>query len=203
MDILVQIILPYIITYKYVALFIVTFFASFILPIPAGTLLVASSAFANEGYFDIYIILGVVIVANILGDNLSYWLARIYGRKTLSKIPFTKNILNSKNFILIEKNISNHPGLIIIISRFEVISTLAINFICGLGKASYKKFLKYEIIGALLSVFFYSILGYAFGDSWEIVNKIMGDFSLIFFLIIILGVSLFWKKILLKLNKNL
>ncbi|MFA6355416.1 MAG: DedA family protein [Candidatus Paceibacterota bacterium] len=202
MDILVQIILPYIITYKYVALFIFTFLASFILPIPAGTLLIASSAFASQGYFNIYLILLVVIMANILGDNLSYLVARLYGKQVLSKIPFTKTILNSKNFILIEKNISNHPGLIIIISRFEVLSTLTINFICGLGKASYKKFLKYEIIGALLSILFYAILGYSFGDNWKTINKIMGEFSILFFFIIILGISIFWKKILLKLNRN-
>jgi len=203
MDILTQIILPYIITYKYVALFIVTFLSSLIIPIPSGTLLVASSAFASLGYFNIYIILLVVISANVLGDSSSYWLARLYGRRTLSKIPFINKILKSKNFILIEKNISKHPGLIIIISRFEVLSTLTINFICGLGKAKYKKFIKFEIIGTISSVIFYSVLGYSFGNSWETINKIMGDFSILFFFIIILGVSLFWKKILIKLNENM
>jgi membrane-associated protein len=202
MDIFLQIILPYLVAYKYVALFILTFLASFILPIPAGTLLIAASAFAHQGYFNIYIVLIVVIIANIVGDNLSYWIARIYGRETLSKIPFTNKILNSKVYLLVEKNINRHPGFIIIVSRFEVISTLSINFICGLGHTPYKKFLKYEIIGALSSIFFYALLGYTFGDNWEIINKIMGEFSLIFFLIIIILVSLFWKKILYKLNTN-
>lgn len=202
MDIFLQIILPYLITYKYVALFIFTFLASFIIPIPAGTLLIAASAFAHQGYFNIYIILVVVIVANISGDSLSYFLARKYGKETLSKIPFTNKILKSKVYLLVEKNISRHPGFIIIVSRFEVLSTLSINFICGLGRAPYKKFLKYEIIGALASIFFYAFLGYTFGDNWEMINKIMGEFSLIFFLIIIILVSLFWKKILYKLNKE-
>lgn len=203
MDFLVQAIIPYILLYKYWALFITTFLASFALPIPAGTLLIASAAFASQGYFNIATIFIVVLIANIAGDNLSYWFARLYGKRILSRIPFIQKILVSKNFTLIEKSINRHPGLIIIISRFEVLSTLTINLICGLGHTSYKKFLKFEIIGALGSVFFYSILGYAFGDSWETVNKIMGDFSLVFFLLIILGISLFWKKILLRLNKNL
>ena len=167
------------------ALFVFTFLASFIIPIPAGSLLIASTAFASLGYFNIYLLLFIVIIANILGDNLSYWLARIYGRKILSKVPFFRKILESNNFIIVEKNISNHPGFVIIASRFEVISTLTINFMCGVGKTPYRKFVKYEFIGALSSVLFYASLGYIFGSNWEKVNKIIGDFSIIFFLLII------------------
>ena len=203
MDLLAQVILPYILLYKYTALFIVTFLASLAVPIPAGSLLIASAAFASQGYFNIYLLLFVVVIANLLGDNISYWLARIYGEKVLSRVPFIKKILNSKNFIVIERNIAKRPGLVIIISRFEVISTLTINFICGLGRTTYKKFMKYEIIGTFCSVFFYAFIGYTFGDSWQAVNKLIGNFSLLFFIAIALGISLFWKKIVNRLNKNL
>ena len=92
MDLLVQAILPYILLYKYWALFVVTFLASLAIPIPAGTLLIASAAFASQGYFNIYILLIVVIAANLVGDNVSYWLARLYGERALSNIPFIKKI---------------------------------------------------------------------------------------------------------------
>jgi len=203
MGFLVQIILPYILLYKYTALFGITFLASLAVPIPAGSLLIASSAFASQGYFNIYILLTVVIIANLLGDNVSYWVARKYGEKVLSRIPFIKKILDSKNFIVIEKNIAKRPGLVIIISRFEVISTLTINFICGLGRTTYKKFMIYEVIGTFCSVLFYAIIGYTFGDSWQAVNKLVGNFSILFFLAIALGISLFWKQIVKRLNKNL
>jgi membrane-associated protein len=203
MDFLAQIIIPYILLYKYWALFIVTFLASLAIPIPAGTLLIASAAFASQGYFQISTLLFIVILANVLGDNVSYWIARLYGKKILSKIPFIEKILISKNFVVVEKNINKYPGFVIILSRFEVISTLTINLICGLGKTSYKKYMIFELIGTFLSVIFYFILGYSFGDSWQIVNKLIGNFSLLFFLIIILAISLFWKKIVSKLNKNL
>ena len=203
MDLLVQAILPYILLYKYWALFVVTFLASLAIPIPAGTLLIASAAFASQGYFNIYILLIVVIAANLVGDNVSYWLARLYGERALSNIPFIKKILISKNFIIIEKNISKRPGFVIFLSRFEVISTLTINFICGLGRATYKKFMLFEFIGTLSSVLFYAIIGYSFGDSWQAVNKLIGNFTILLFLLIALSISLFWKKIVNRLNRNL
>ena len=203
MDFLAQAIIPYILLYKYWALFVVTFLASFAIPIPAGTLLMASSAFASQGYFKISTLLLVIIFANILGDNASYWIARLYGKKLLSKISFIQKILSSKNFVIIEKNISKQPGLVIIISRFEVISTLTINLICGLGKAKYKKFILFEAIGTFFSVLFYAIIGYSFGNSWQVINNLIGNFSILFFLLVALAISLFGKKIIARLNKNI
>lgn len=203
MDFLVGIIIPYILLYKYWALFIITFLASLAIPIPAGSLLIASAAFASQGYFNIYTLLIVAVVANLAGDNVSYWLARLYGGKILSRIPFIRNILISKNFVIVEKNISKRPGFVIFLSRFEVISTLTINFICGLGRVTYKKFMIFEFIGTLSSVLFYAIIGYSFGDSWQAINQLIGNFTILLFLTIALGISLFWKKIVARLNKNL
>jgi len=203
MDFLIQIILPYILLYKYWALFSLTFLASLALPIPAGTLLIAASAFASQGYLNITTILLIVFLANVLGDNLSYLIVRLYGRKYLSKIRIIKKIINSRNFKLIEKSITAKPGFLIIISRFEVLSTLAINLLCGLSQIKYQKFLKYEIIGSVLNVLFYVSLGYSFGDSWPVVNKLIGDFSLLFFAAIALSISIFGKKIINRLSQNI
>ena len=202
MDLLVQVILPYILLYKYWALFIITFLASLAIPVPAGTLLIASAAFASQGYFNISTIFIVVMLANFIGDNLSYWLARLYGREILSKIKFLKKLLNSKNFITVEKGISRHPGFVIIVSRFEVVSTLTINLICGLGKTTYKKFILFEIVGTLINIIFYILIGYSFGDSWQVVNKLIGNFSIFIFVIIAFILSLFGKKIITKLNRE-
>jgi membrane protein DedA with SNARE-associated domain len=201
MDFLAQTILPYVLLYKYVALFVITFLASLALPIPAGTLLVASAAFAGQGYFNIVELLIVVTIANMAGDNLLFWLARIYGKKVLYRVKFLKKILTSKNFQLIEKRIAERPGFIIFITRFEVIATLTTNLICGLGKVSYRKFLAFEAMGAFVDTFFYGMLGYLFGDSWQAVNKLIGNFSIVIFLAIALGVALFWKKIMKNLDK--
>ena len=201
MGFLVQVILPYILLYKYSALFIITFLAAFILPIPSGTLLIISAAFADQGYFKISTLLIVVMLANILGDNSSYWISRLYAKKFLYKINFLKKMLQSKNFTLIEKGVSRYPGLIVVVSRFEVLSTLTLNLVSGMSKTPYRKFLFYEVLGTILSVSFYAALGYFFSASWQTINQLVGNFTILFFLMIALLVTTFWKKVLDRLNR--
>ena len=194
MSFLVQIILPYVLLYKYVALFVITFLASIALPIPAGALLVASAAFASQGYFNIVEVIVVVIIANILGDNVCYWLTRFFGIKVLYFFGFRK-MLSSKNFKIVEQRIREKPGFIILISRFDVITSLLVNFISGISKVSLKKFMLYEGIGAIIETVFYAMVGYLFGDSWQVVNNLLGNFSIIFFIAISIFFFLFWRKI--------
>ena len=194
MNFLVQLILPYILLYKYVALFLITFFASIALPVPAGTLLVASSAFASQGYFNIYIVILVAMLASILGDNVCYWLTYFFGLKVMYFLGF-KKILDSKDFNIVEKRIREKPGFVVFISRFDVITSLLVNFISGVSKMSYKKYMLFEAAGTLVSTLFYALAGYLFGDSWQVVNNLIGNFSIIFFLSIALLLFLFWKRI--------
>jgi membrane-associated protein len=195
MDFLSQTILPYVLLYKYWALFVITFLSSLAIPIPAGTLLVASSAFASQGYFNFIVILAVVIVANIIGDNICYWIARIYGRRIFDYFRFTRKVIESKNFRLIEIKLRERPGFVIFISRFEALATLTVNGVCGISKVPYRKFMLYEAIGAVADAVLYGGIGFVFGDSWQAVNKLIGNFSIIVFIILIACVILFWKRI--------
>ncbi len=203
MNFLIQIILPYILLYKYSALFVITFLASIAIPIPAGSLLIASAAFASQGYFNIVVVIIVVFLANVLGDNTCYWLTRFYGIKILYYLGF-KKMLESKKFKIVENGIRVKPGFLILVSRFDVITSLLVNFISGISKISYKKFMLFEAIGALIETSFYAMLGYLFGDSWQVVNVLIGNFSIIIFLVIFIFIFLFWKKIIhhFSLNKN-
>lgn len=202
MDFLAQTILPYVLIYKYYALFIGTFLSSLAIPIPAGTLLVASSAFASQGYFHITGVLLVVVIANIIGDNICYWVARIYGTTVFNYFAFTRKIINSKNFKLIEAKIRQRPGFIIFISRFETFATLSVNAICGLSKVSYRRFMVFEVIGAVGDAMFYGMIGFLFGDSWQAINDLIGNFSIIVLIVIIGCAILFWKKLMARLSRE-
>ncbi|MEO5645912.1 MAG: DedA family protein [Candidatus Paceibacterota bacterium] len=202
MDFLAQTILPYILIYKYWALFVLTFLSSLAIPIPAGTLLIASSAFASQGYFNFFIILLVATIASIVGDNICYWVIRLYGRTVFDKFAFTRKILHSENSRLIQKKMKERPGFVIFISRFEAIATLSVNALCAFSEVSYRRYLAFEVLGSIGYVAFYGTLGYVFGDSWEAVNKLVGNFSIIVFVILISAGLLFWKRMLKKLKKE-
>lgn len=197
MDFLLQTVLPYLIAYKYVAVFAISFMAAFIVPIPSGSILMATSALATTSYFNVSWLIIISIIGNILGDNTGYWVARKYGKEVLSKIGF-RRILNSKKFKNIELHFNKHPGFIIFISRFEVLATLSVNLLSGISKTPYKKYFVHESIGTVAQVCMYGLLGYFFADNWESINSVVGRVSLVVIIILILIAFSFSRKTLIK-----
>jgi membrane-associated protein len=192
MNFLLQTLIPYLLLYKYITIFVISFGAAFIVPIPSGSILMASSAFARIGYFNLFWVIVINIIGNILGDNLSYFVARRYGREVLSQIGF-RRILESKNFIKIEDRFSERPGFLVFASRFEVLSTLSVNLLSGLSKTPYRKYLLYESIGSVAQVCMYSLIGYFFANSWESINTTVGKVSFLVGVGIVL-IIIFWGR---------
>lgn len=200
MDFILQNLIPYLILYKYTTIFVISFAAALVVPIPSGSLLMAAAAYARFGYFDIYWVIILSIIANILGDNMGYWIARMYGRDVLSRIGF-RRILASNNFKNIEDKFNRHPGFIIFASRFEVLSTLSVNLLSGISKIPYKKYLAHEIPGSIIQVGVYSMIGYLFADNWQSISSTIGRVTLIIVLVLVLFlISISKKKIMSKFN---
>jgi len=194
MNFIVQIVLPYLLLYKYWAIFAITLFAALALPIPPGTLLMASAAFASQGYFSFFWVVVIGSAGNIVGDNIGYWLARRYGKKLLYRAGFGK-VLDGEKYAKIERRIKKNPGFLIFISRFEVVSNLAVNLVCGLGEIEYGKYLVFEIIGELLQVFIYASIGYLVGDNWQSISGLISKFLLLIILVATFFIAVFWKRI--------
>lgn len=200
MNFILQTLVSYLILYKYATIFIIAFFAALVVPVPSGSVLMAASAFANIGYFNIIWVIILSIIGNILGDNIGYWVARKYGIEVLSHIGFRK-ILESDNFKKVEIKFSKKPGFIVFISRFEVFSTLSVNLLSGISKTNYKKYFIHESLGTISQVCLYSFIGYFFADSWELINSTVGKVTLILALIVVLLIIFFGKKIFRKINR--
>lgn len=186
--------LPVLLLYKYWGLFGLTFLSSFIIPIPPGTLIMASAAFSDQGYFDFYLVILVSVLGNVLGDNLNYFISRKYGHKILLKLGF-KKILASEKYKKFEKKLKEKAGFIIFLSRFEVSANLIVNIISGTTKINHKKYLLYSSIGEVSQVLLYGFIGYYFGNNWEILSSIFGR-SLLIIVVILIFIYI------LKLNKK-
>lgn len=194
MNFVFQAILPYLLLYKYWAIFVVTFIAALAFPVPPGALLMSSAAFASQGYLSFAAVVLVGTLGNIAGDNFGYFLAHRYGRRVLYRVGFRK-VLESEKYKNIEKKIVRRPGALIFFSRFEVFSNLAVNLICGLGKVPYKKYLLYEVTGEFMQVFIYCSIGYIVGDNWMAIGAIINRFLVLIILVAALLVAVFWKRI--------
>lgn len=186
MEAIFNALLSFLLLYKYFGLFIVSFLAALVLPLPSSSLLAASGAFAAQGYFSITTVLLVAFVGNILGDATGYFLARFYGVPLLRNIGFEK-ILASSLYAKLTGYMEQFSYSLIFFSRFLTGIGPLLNILSGVAKVRYKIFFSISIFGEVAYVFLYGLVGYFLGSEWENNLSFLFEATVV---IIILGVTI-------------
>ncbi|WP_420150904.1 DedA family protein [Spirosoma sp.] len=171
----------------YAILFLIVFTETglIVMPLlPGDSLLFAAGALAarptNE--LSVWVIIPLLIVAALLGDNVNYFVGKFLGTKIKSRerILFFKREYISET----EKFYAKYGGRTVIIARFIPIVRTIAPFVAGAGSMNYGTYIKFCIMGAVLWVTSISLLGYFFGN-FPIVQK---NFELVVFGIVGLSV---------------
>ena len=186
--------LAWVLVYKYIAIFIITFLGALALPLPSGSVLMAAAAFAVQGFMNFWAVLFVGVLGNMVGDSAGYWLVRKYGIKVLHKLHLGK-FFKQERLDAAKKQIELHPILSIYLSRFMTAIAPAVNVICGLTELPYHEYLLYEGLGEITEVGVWCGTGYIFGSNWEYVNQLSGGLWIIMLGGILVSI-MFWKIIL-------
>jgi len=173
-------------TLTYVILFLIIFTETglVIMPLlPGDSLLFAAGALAaSTGALDPWVMIPLLIVAALLGDNLNYFVGKFLGStiKKRERILFFKREYLEKTEAFYEK----HGGRTVIMARFIPIVRTIAPFVAGAGSMVYSRYIIFCIVGALLWVPSMTMLGYFFGNM-PIVKK---NFELVVFGIIGLSI---------------
>lgn len=129
--------------------------------LPGDTLLLFAGFFASQGRLPLGWLLLVVVACAIIGDNVGYSIGKRTGKKIFKKedgIFFHKDhIRRAENFY------NDHGGKTIILARFiPVVRTFA-PLVAGIGNMSHKRFLAFNVIGALFWGVGVTLIGYFLG----------------------------------------
>lgn len=171
-------------TWTYVILFLIVFAETGLVVtpfLPGDSLLFAAGAIAALGGLDVRLLVGLLIVAAILGDTVNYWVGARIGRRAFSgQVPFIKQEYLQRTERFYEK----HGGKTIILARFIPIIRTFAPFVAGVGVMDYRRFLLYNVTGGIAWVTIFTLGGYLFGNL-PIVKQ---NFSLVVLAIIIISV---------------
>ncbi len=172
-------------TYIYLILFLIIFCETGLIVtpfLPGDSLLFMAGSIAALGEMNIYLMVGLLIVAAILGDTVNYAVGHAIGDKLFSN-PNSK-IFKQSHLAKTHAFYEKHGGKTIIIARFVPIVRTFAPFVAGMGKMSYRKFITYNVTGGIIWVVLFATAGYLFGNL-EVVKK---NLSLIMLGIIILSI---------------
>ena len=140
--------------------------------LPGDSLLFAVGAtIAKVGILNIYVMIPLMIVAVLLGDNVNYFMGKFIGNRLFeSENPLLKKFLKREYLTQTEAFYEKHGGKTVIMARFVPIVRTFAPFVAGIGAMDYRKYIGYCIGGGILWVTGLTLLGYFFGQL-EFVKK--------------------------------
>lgn len=150
----------------YVLLFLIVFCETGLVVtpfLPGDSLLFAVGAIAADpkSGLNVWVAALVLLVAAILGDTANYWIGRKFSDWAIRKFP---RIIKQSHLDKTSDFFARYGGKTIIIARFVPIVRTFAPFVAGSGAMNYKKFMSFNVIGALLWVGLIVPAGWYFGN---------------------------------------
>ena len=130
--------------------------------LPGDSLLFAAGAVAALGGMNVHMAAALLLAAAVIGDAANFAVGKYFGEKLFAKPDsrvFKREYLD-KTHAFYEK----YGGKTIILARFVPIVRTFAPFVAGMGDMHYGRFIRYNIIGALMWVGLLTYAGYFFGE---------------------------------------
>jgi membrane-associated protein len=149
----------------YVILFAIIFCETglvFLPILPGDTLLFAVGALCARQVLDFSASVPLLLLAAVLGDAVNYAVGRLIGPKVFTSQ--TSKLLNRKHLLKTQDFYDRYGGKTIIIARFIPIVRTFAPFVAGVGKMQYRRFLSFNVVGAVAWIVLTIGAGYLFGN---------------------------------------
>lgn len=183
----------------YAILFIIIFMETglvFTPFLPGDSLLFAAGALAALGNLNIFVLVGLLFCAALIGDTTNYWIGHFFGKKIVAHpiIP-----INEEHIKKTEAFFKQYGGKTIILARFMPFIRTFTPFVAGVGSMGYKLFISYSIFAAALWVSLATFAGYFFGN----IPFVRKNFSLVILIVILISLlPILYEMVLKKMKKK-
>jgi len=163
-------------------IFIISFF------IPGELFFLTGSILAGMGYLNIWIVIFLLYLGGILGDNISFLLGKIYGKKFFKKFEnkiFFRKFINEKSYLKSENYFKKYGKYSVFFARFLGPISWIFPFIAGNFDLKYSTFIKYNTPGVILGIGQFIFVGYFGGKHYDLLLNLISKYVFLFLFIII------------------
>ena len=130
--------------------------------LPGDSLLFVVGALAGAGLMNLPLVIGLLIVAAILGNQCNYTLGRHFGPKVFgweNSRFFNKNAFNQAHAFY-----ERYGGITIVAARFMPFLRTFAPFVAGVAQMTRSRFTFFDVTGGVLWVGGVTLAGYFFGN---------------------------------------
>ena len=151
--------------------------------LPGDSLLFVTGALAAAGGMDISLVMTVLIVAALTGDNCNYWIGRFVGPRVFHYER--SRWFNPQHLARAHSFYERHGGKTIVLARFIPIVRTYVPFVAGIGSMPYARYIGWCVIGAFAWVLSVCLLGYFFGN----IPAVKKNLTVVIVLIVLVSIS--------------
>jgi len=175
--------------WTYLILFVILFIETglVIAPfLPGDSLLFVAGAAAASGILDLRWLFVAFILGAAVGDTVNYWIGNYLGLHVFqSRFP---NLVRQEYIDRTYRFYEKYGGIAIFVARFVPIVRTFAPFLAGVGTMEYRRFLFYNVLGAIAWTAVVVLAGYYFG-TFSIVRENM-NILMILVIVVMIGTVL-------------
>lgn len=150
--------------------------------LPGDSLLLTAGLLASRGMLNIWLLVLLISVSAVLGDNVGYWFGKKVGPPIFSRenslLFRRKNLLKAKEFY------DRHGGKTITLARFMPFIRTFAPIVAGAVEMDYRRFMLFNLIGGVAWGIGVTLAGYFLGN----VPGVDRYFTLVVLVVIFLSV---------------
>jgi len=165
----------------YLILFLVIFAETglVVMPfLPGDSILFIAGTVVATADLNVHLLVAILIAAAILGDTINYSVGHYIGPRVFDK-PDSR-WFRQEHLRRTQSFYDRYGGITIIIGRFVPIIRTFAPFLAGVAGMSYRRFLSYNVVGAIAWISSLVYAGYLFGN----IPWVKKNLTLIVFLIV-------------------
>jgi membrane-associated protein len=130
--------------------------------LPGDSLLFIVGAMCGAGLMSLPLVMGLLLVAAILGDQTNYTIGRYFGPRVFQWEE--SRFFSRRGFDQAHAFYEKYGGITIILARFMPFVRTFVPFVAGVAEMTRSKFTFFNVIGAIIWVVGLLSVGYLFGN---------------------------------------
>jgi membrane protein DedA with SNARE-associated domain len=187
-------IIPILVEYGLVAIFITQTLESMCIPIPSEVVVPYGGFLAAQGHVELWQVIVVATTANLLGSSIAYAAGRYGGRALFLK--YGRYVLMSAHHLEVADRWFERRGEItVFLTRMMPGIRTFISVPAGVSRMPYFRFAFYTALGSIPWNTGLAYLGWLFGDNWELLQDWFHKYNIVFYaaLALALAAAVLWK----------
>jgi membrane-associated protein len=157
--------------------------------LPGASMLFTAGLLSSQGFFNPWILIALVTVAAILGDNAGYWFGKKVGVRLFLR-PDSR-WLRHQHLEYAKEFYDKHGAYAIILGRFVPIARTFVPIVAGIVQMNYRSFVTNNILGAFLWAAGVTALGYYLGEKVPFVSQYITPIVLL--IVVVTLIPILWE----------